>query len=100
MEPGETQKESLPELFTAGEWKALAKELGLTPRQQEVARLICRARSKEAIAQELSVSVPTVRMHADALYKRLGVHSRLGLAIRFVLVQRKLTGPTRVRGET
>lgn len=91
MEPGGRKDESIPELFAAKRWRELSLALGLPPRQQQVARLICLGRPKNAIARELSISEPTVRMHADGLYKRLGVHSRLGLAIRLVLAERKLS---------
>lgn len=80
----------LPEIFSPGRWRELGTHLGLTPRQQQIARLLCKGFAKSEAAKELGISVPTVRMHADALYKRLGVHSRLALAVRLVLAERRL----------
>lgn len=80
----------LPELFPAKRWRELVARLGLTPRQREVARLICRGVKKGAIAQELGISPETVRMHARELYQKLGVSDRVGVVVRLVLADRKL----------
>jgi PAS domain S-box-containing protein len=52
-------------------------ELHLTPRQAEVLALLERGRTTKQIAEELHLSVETVRNHVRRLLKNLGVHSRL-----------------------
>jgi PAS domain S-box-containing protein len=49
----------------------------LTPRQGEVLRLLEQGRSTEQIANDLHLSIETVRNHIRALLRALGVHSRL-----------------------
>ena len=49
----------------------------LTPRQAEVLRLLERGRSTEQIAEELHLSIETVRNHIRRLLRALDVHSRL-----------------------
>lgn len=49
----------------------------LTPRQAQVLRLLERGRSTDQIAGELHLSVETVRNHIRAIFRALGVHSRL-----------------------
>lgn len=49
----------------------------LTPRQNEVLRLLERGHSTEQIADELQLSTETVRNHISHLLRTLGVHSRL-----------------------
>jgi DNA-binding CsgD family transcriptional regulator/PAS domain-containing protein len=49
----------------------------LTPRQQEILRLLAEGCSNDEIAQALSLSRTTVRNHTSGLYARLGVRSRL-----------------------
>jgi PAS domain S-box-containing protein len=49
----------------------------LTPRQAEVLRLLERGSSTEQIADRLHLSPETVRNHIRALFRVLGVHSRL-----------------------
>ncbi|MGZ4256823.1 MAG: helix-turn-helix transcriptional regulator [Gaiellaceae bacterium] len=49
----------------------------LTPRQAEVLRLLERGRSTGQIAEELHLSIETVRNHIRRLLRALNVHSRL-----------------------
>jgi PAS domain S-box-containing protein len=49
----------------------------LTPRQTEVLRLLERGHSTNQIADELHLSVDTVRNHIRHLLKNLGAHSRI-----------------------
>jgi PAS domain S-box-containing protein len=49
----------------------------LTPRQTEVLRLLEQGRSTKQIAEELHLSIETVRNHIRRLMRALGVHSRL-----------------------
>ena len=49
----------------------------LTPRQSEVLRLLEHGRSTEQIAEELHLSVETVRNHIRAMFRTLDVHSRI-----------------------
>lgn len=48
----------------------------LTARQREVARFAAAGATTRAIADELSISVDTVKEHLNAVYERLGVGSR------------------------
>lgn len=49
----------------------------LTARELEVLQLLARARSTEKIAEELFISVNTVRNHVANILSKLGVHSKL-----------------------
>jgi PAS domain S-box-containing protein len=53
------------------------KELHLTPRQAEVLALLEKGRTTRQIAEELHLSVETVRNHVRRLLRTLGAHSRL-----------------------
>ncbi len=48
----------------------------LTPREADVLELLQAGRSNAEIAQELHVSIETVRTHARRVYRKLGVRSR------------------------
>jgi LuxR family maltose regulon positive regulatory protein len=48
----------------------------LTPREQEVLHLLADGASNQAIAAALSVTLGTVKRHANSLYGKLGVGSR------------------------
>ena len=49
----------------------------LTDRQSDVMRLLAKGHSYREIARELSISESTVKQHAHAVYKTLGVPSRV-----------------------
>lgn len=52
-------------------------ELHLTPRQAEILELLERGRSTKQIAEELQLSIETVRNHIRHLLRAIGAHSRL-----------------------
>jgi DNA-binding CsgD family transcriptional regulator len=55
----------------------------LTRRQREIAQLAATGISNREIADRLTVSIRTVANHLCAVYDRLGVHDRAGLATLF-----------------
>jgi DNA-binding CsgD family transcriptional regulator len=55
---------------------------GLSPREQEVSRLLAGGASTSGIAAELSLSVFTVRDHIKSLFTKVGVASRGELVAR------------------
>jgi two-component system, NarL family, nitrate/nitrite response regulator NarL len=59
-----------------------AAPLGLSPRQWDVARGLARGLRNKEIARELNISPGNVQQITGAIYKRLGVHSRLEAAVR------------------
>ncbi len=83
----------LPDVFTEADWAWLQGRFGMSQRQIQTARLICRGGTNEAIANRLRLSEATVRMHTDAVYKRVGVRSRLGLLVRLIEARRNGTAP-------
>lgn len=62
--------------FLGGRGPASVADLGLTGRQAEVARLLMTGMAYRGIARQLTISENTVKQHAHAVYKALGVASR------------------------
>lgn len=54
----------------------------LTPRESEVMELLQNGKSNAEIANELQVSIETVRSHARRIYRKLGVKTRRELLAR------------------
>jgi DNA-binding CsgD family transcriptional regulator len=48
----------------------------LTRREQEVARLVCEGRSNQEIADDACLSLPMVKKHLHAVFRKLEVPSR------------------------
>jgi DNA-binding NarL/FixJ family response regulator len=63
---------------------------GLTTREREVARHISAGKSNRDIAALLDISHRTVEHHVAAIFSKLGVDSRLQIALRFVIEQHRL----------
>lgn len=53
-----------------------AEELGLTPRERDVLRLVAAGRSNRQIAEELFISPKTASVHVSNILAKLGVSSR------------------------
>lgn len=49
----------------------------LTPRERDVVLCLAAGRNPAEIADELGMSANTVRTHANKIFAKLGVHSRL-----------------------
>lgn len=59
-----------------------ASELGLSPRELEILRLLCAAYSNTEIAGELFLSESTVKTHVSAIMMKMQVPSRLKAVVR------------------
>ena len=58
---------------------AVLPTFGLTPRELEVVRLVAAGRSNREIADDLFISVPTVKRHLTTVFDKLALRSRSAL---------------------
>jgi DNA-binding CsgD family transcriptional regulator len=61
---------------------AMAQRSPLTPREREVHALVVGGLTNREIAKALFVSEPTVKVHVRNIYDKLGVRSRVALALQ------------------
>jgi LuxR family maltose regulon positive regulatory protein len=54
----------------------------LTPRELEIIRLICKGHSNPEIANDLVVTINTIKKHTSNIYSKLGVRSRTQAIVR------------------
>lgn len=64
------------------DWESIAQRLNLSRRQREISMRICESMTNDQIADDLSISSNTVRMHVKVLYQKLDVHDRVGVVLR------------------
>ena len=78
--------------------RALAGHLGLSPRQVQVARLICQGLANHEMVSVLNISSDTVRLHRRCLFRKLEITDRVGVPVRLILAARQVgAGQTRRR---
>ena len=77
--PGALRRRSL--LSSCEAWPA---ELGLSPRECEIARLVARDLSNKEIAAVLEISSWTVATHLRRTFAKLGVHSKAAMVGRIL----------------
>jgi DNA-binding NarL/FixJ family response regulator len=68
-----------PENAQAGTF--LLRKFGLTPRETEIARKIADGRSNREVGDEFRIRERTVKHHLTNVFKKVGVSSRLELAL-------------------
>ncbi len=69
---------AVPAADTAADGQVAA--FGLSPREREVLRLVAAGRSNREIAEALSISIPTAKVHVRAILTKLGLDSRTAAA--------------------
>ncbi len=62
--------------------KSLAREFGLTPREVQVVEAVCAGRSNHEVAQDLSISLATVKTHLLHIFEKMQVPNRAALVRR------------------
>ena len=80
-------------LRTAALTPAIAGAEQLTPRERELVSLVAAGASNKDIATRLAISIKTVKTHLTSVFKKLGLSTRLELA---VAVGRAATPQTKV----
>ena len=77
----------LPNLpFGERHWQAIFRSLRLSPRQIEMVALMLRDASNDEIVAELGISLGTLKNYWQRISHRVGVNSRMQLAMRILAV--------------
>ena len=77
--------QSLPEqLLDEQRWVYLRKRYGMTVREMQVARLVCCGMGNNHIAEELEIKHATVKTHIRNLYRKLWVHNKISMLLKFI----------------
>ena len=63
------------------ERESAARDSPLTPRELEIVRMVAEGLRNKAIAERLSISEGTVKVHLHNIYEKLGVDGRLELTL-------------------
>ena len=71
-------------LLNKRQWSYLKRRYHMTPRELQIAQLICQGLGNEEIANRLKIKHGTVKTHVRNLYRKLWVHNKISMLLRFV----------------
>ena len=83
-------------LLNKRQWSYLKRRYHMTPRELQIAQLICQGLGNEEIASRLKIKHGTVKTHVRNLYRKLWVHNKILMLLRFIedtngLLNKKVT---------
>jgi DNA-binding CsgD family transcriptional regulator len=71
-------------VLKAKQWEYLSKCWHLTPREVEVAKLVCEGMNNEQIGKKLRIAYNTVRAHLGNIFRKVGVEGKTGIILKFI----------------
>lgn len=71
-------------LLNKRQWSYVKRRYHMTPRELQIAQLICQGLGNEEIANRLKIKYGTVKTHVRNLYRKLWVHNKISMLLRFI----------------
>ena len=71
-------------------WQSIVVQLKLSPQQTLIAESILRGNQDKQIAEELDLSVATVRTYLNRIFERTDVRDRLNLVLKIFKVAQQM----------
>lgn len=73
-----------PMLLDQRQWAYLSRRYDLTPREVQIAELVCRGLRHGSIAGQLNIQPGTVKTHIRNIYRKVKVKNKMNMLLRFV----------------
>ncbi len=71
-------------LLDGAQWLFLSRRYELTPREVQIAELVCQGLRHGSIARQLSIQPGTVKTHIRNIYRKVKVKNKMNMLLRFV----------------
>jgi DNA-binding NarL/FixJ family response regulator len=78
-------------LLNEKQWKYVQNRYNLTPRERQIAELVCKGLRNGNIAKYLRIKPGTVKTHTRNIYRKVHVKSKIAMLLRFVTDSRDLS---------
>lgn len=88
-----TRQRSEVVLLNKQQWSHVQSRYELTPREREIAELICQGLRNGKIAKVLQIKPSTVKTHTRNIYRKVHVQSKISMLLRFVMDTRNIANP-------
>lgn len=72
-------------------WSYIQRRFHMSPRELQVAELVCKGFSNEEIAKDLKIKHGTVKTHLRNIYRRIRVKSKIAMLLKVVDQATKLS---------
>jgi DNA-binding NarL/FixJ family response regulator len=79
-----SQERSQALLLDGKQWVYVQNRYNLTPRERQIAELICQGLRNGNIARSLRIKPGTVKTHTRNIYRKVQVKSKIAMLLRFV----------------
>lgn len=76
--------DALAMLLDRRQWSYVRRRYDLTPREVQIAELVCRGLRNDHIARDLRIRPGTVKTHVRNIYRKVKVRSKIAMLLRFV----------------
>jgi len=80
-------------LLSQKQWSYVQNLYNLTPRERQIAELVCKGLRNGNIAKFLHIKPGTVKTHTRNIYRKVHVKSKIAMLLRFVTDSRNLSTP-------
>ena len=78
-------------LLNEKQWSYVQSRYNLTPRERQVAELVCKGLRNGNIAKYLRIKPGTVKTHTRNIYRKVHVKSKIAMLLRFVTDSRDIS---------
>jgi DNA-binding NarL/FixJ family response regulator len=65
-------------------WSYIRRQYSMSPRELQVARLVCEGFNNDEIAGSLKITQGTIKTHIRNIYRRVRVKNKIEMLLRFV----------------
>lgn len=73
------------------QWSYVQNRYNLTPRERQIAEMLCQGLRNGNIAKELRIKPGTVKTHTRNIYRKVHVKSKIAMLLKFVTDVRELS---------
>lgn len=80
-------------LLNEKQWTYVQNRYNLTPRERQIAELVCKGLRNGNIAKYLRIKTGTVKTHTRNIYRKVHVKSKIAMLLRFVTDSRDHSAP-------
>lgn len=78
-------------LLNNKQWLYVQNRYNLTPRERQIAELICQGLRSGGIAHSLRIKNGTVKTHTRNIFRKVRVESKISMLLRFITDTRDLS---------